>query len=74
MAALGLTSATDILGGRYYGNLSGYWWRREGLKVPKRLFNGKLRDELLNLEIFDTLFEAKSACIIGGARSIIPAD
>ncbi len=45
-------------------------WRREGLKVPQKQpspwengyvesFNGKLRDELLNREIFYTLTEAK---------------
>ena len=46
-------------------------WRREGLKTLYietgspwqngyiESFNGKLRDELLNREVFDTLLEAK---------------
>ncbi len=37
-------------------------WRQEGLRVPQRhseSFNSRLRDELLNREVFATLAEAK---------------
>ena len=43
------------------GSWKNWWGRRHnvpGLRYVES-FNGKLRDELLNVEVFDTLWEAK---------------
>ena len=46
-------------------------WRREGLKVPaKQPKKGRLRDELLNGEIFYSLREAQIIIIEGWRRPL----